>query len=345
MPLTDSGAGSAMPFAVTAAPRFDLDGRNSGRTSFTVTNLAGRPVRARIRPRGGQGAEDSWFTVLGAAEIGMAVGATATVDVAIAVPPGSPAGDRTMLIEVVAEDDTEAVSGQAVAFTVAASTTRPSSRWPLILIVALLVLAVAGVAVFLVLRKPSAPEAPGSIGNNRPPRITGDSVVGSALAVADQGSWSEADLAYGQRWQRCSGSACTDIEGATGESYTTTSDDLGRTVRVVVSVTRSGATGSAASNPIGPVAEPADACIDGFTWRLARDTDHVCVTPATRARVEADNAVRESRWVSGPYGPHTCLNGFVWREAFSGDDVCTTGDQRTQARLDNDAAPSRVKTQ
>lgn len=83
-------------------------------------------------------------------------------------------------------------------------------------------------------------------------------------------------------------------------------------------------------------------CLQGYVWREARSTDVVCVTGATRSQVAADNSVRTSRWVNGPFGPHTCIPGFVWREAFSGDDVCVTGAQRTQAAQDNAAAASRA---
>ena len=55
----------------------------------------------------------------------------------------------------------------------------------------------------------------------------------------------------------------------------------------------------------------------------------------------ADNAVRASRWVDGPFGPHTCVQGYVWREAFAGDDVCVTPDIRTLAALDNQQAGAR----
>jgi len=83
-------------------------------------------------------------------------------------------------------------------------------------------------------------------------------------------------------------------------------------------------------------------CLVGYVWREARDSDRVCVTPATRAQVAADNAVKASRWVVGAYGAHTCKSGYVWREAFPGDDVCVTTSQRTQAANDNKAAASRV---
>ena len=82
-------------------------------------------------------------------------------------------------------------------------------------------------------------------------------------------------------------------------------------------------------------------CLQGYVWREARPGDLVCVIPATRSQVAADNAAAPSRWINGPYGPHTCINGYVWREAFSGDDVCVLPTQRTQAATDNAAAASR----
>ena len=83
-------------------------------------------------------------------------------------------------------------------------------------------------------------------------------------------------------------------------------------------------------------------CLQGWVWREARSSDHVCVTGATRSQVAADNAVKASRWVNGAYGPHTCVQGYVWREAWVGDDVCVTGAQRTQARVDNADSRNRV---
>jgi len=82
-------------------------------------------------------------------------------------------------------------------------------------------------------------------------------------------------------------------------------------------------------------------CLQGYVWREARSTDRVCVTPQVRSETWADNAAAPSRWVNGPFGPHTCITGYVWREAFSGDDVCVVPARRTQAANDNAAAASR----
>lgn len=85
-----------------------------------------------------------------------------------------------------------------------------------------------------------------------------------------------------------------------------------------------------------------DRCVQGYVWREARPSDHVCVTGAVRSQTWADNAAAPSRWVVGPYGPHTCISGYVWREAFAGDDVCVTGAQRTEAANLNATAWYRV---
>jgi len=87
-----------------------------------------------------------------------------------------------------------------------------------------------------------------------------------------------------------------------------------------------------------------DVCKNGFVWREARPTDHVCVTDQTRAQVLADNTRANVRRnpSGGPYGPDTCLSPFVWREAFVGDHVCVTEVVRQQTEYDNSQAPSRV---
>ena len=78
-------------------------------------------------------------------------------------------------------------------------------------------------------------------------------------------------------------------------------------------------------------------CIQGFVWRLADSTDHVCVTPQTRSQAAADNAAQGRKNANG-----TCIQGFVWRLADSTDHVCVTPQIRAQTAADNSAAPSRI---
>ncbi len=86
---------------------------------------------------------------------------------------------------------------------------------------------------------------------------------------------------------------------------------------------------------------PSGTCKDGFVWRLIRNSDKVCVSPASKAQADADNAAASSRKAVTVYGADACKVGFVWREAFSGDHVCVTAAVRSQAAADNAAAASR----
>jgi LGFP repeat len=93
--------------------------------------------------------------------------------------------------------------------------------------------------------------------------------------------------------------------------------------------------------PYGP-----DTCRQGYVWREATPTDHVCVTPATRGQTRDDNSQAASRRQpgGGAYGPNTCRQGYVWREALPGDQVCVTPATRTQAARDNAIAANRRAT-
>jgi hypothetical protein len=43
-----------------------------------------------------------------------------------------------------------------------------------------------------------------------------------------------------------------------------------------------------------------DSCVAGYVWREAVPGDHVCVTPAMRAQVDADNRAAASRVAPEP---------------------------------------------
>ncbi|HET9117903.1 MAG TPA: hypothetical protein VFN75_07495, partial [Pseudonocardiaceae bacterium] len=67
--------------------------------------------------------------------------------------------------------------------------------------------------------------------------------------VASTGAWSPAALAYSYQWQHCAvtGRDCTDIGGATANTYVLSARELGGTVRVVVRATNESGSGSASS--------------------------------------------------------------------------------------------------
>lgn len=82
-------------------------------------------------------------------------------------------------------------------------------------------------------------------------------------------------------------------------------------------------------------------CMDGYVYRLIKASDKTCVTPASKAQAQADNAAAASRKATATYGPDTCIEGYVWRDAFTNDHVCVTAAVRSQAASDNSAAASR----
>ncbi|MFH7595378.1 hypothetical protein WDV06_09770 [Streptomyces racemochromogenes] len=71
-------------------------------------------------------------------------------------------------------------------------------------------------------------------------------------------------------------------------------------------------------------------CPSGYVWRDGYDGDALCVTPAERDRVHAQNPNRQPG--GGVYGPATCKPGYVWREKWTGDTLCVTPAERARAR-------------
>jgi hypothetical protein len=86
--------------------------------------------------------------------------------------------------------------------------------------------------------------------NTSPPTITGAPKAGSPQTASD-GTWSNTPTSFAYQWQRCAsdGTGCGDINGATSKTYTPTSGDVGRTLRVVVTATNADGKASATSAP------------------------------------------------------------------------------------------------
>jgi hypothetical protein len=104
----------------------------------------------------------------------------------------------------------------------------------------------------------SAPGAAPTVAS--PPVITGLSQEGQTLS-ASTGAWNGSPTAYGYQWKRCDnlGNACTVIAGATDASYTSTSADVGATLRAAVAASNATGSTTAVSAPtavIAPAAPP-----------------------------------------------------------------------------------------
>jgi hypothetical protein len=85
------------------------------------------------------------------------------------------------------------------------------------------------------------------------PSVTGAAQRGQLLMAA-LGTWLNSPTSYSVHWQRA-GDAWEDIPGATGASYYTTSADVGRALRVLVTAANDDGASIAGSAPTAPVAD------------------------------------------------------------------------------------------
>jgi hypothetical protein len=92
--------------------------------------------------------------------------------------------------------------------------------------------------------------------NSALPAISGTARVGQTLN-STTGTWEDqSTLTFTRQWQRCNaqGQVCTNIAGATGQSYRVQSIDLGSRIVIVITARNpAGETTSAASNPTAAV--------------------------------------------------------------------------------------------
>jgi hypothetical protein len=92
--------------------------------------------------------------------------------------------------------------------------------------------------------------------NVSPPTISGSAQDG-ALLTAEPGSWSNSPSSYAFQWLRCdsAGGSCAAIAGANSQHYTVSSADVGHRLRVLVTASNGGGSGTASSQPTA-VVEP-----------------------------------------------------------------------------------------
>jgi hypothetical protein len=102
----------------------------------------------------------------------------------------------------------------------------------------------------VILRRAVAPR------NTAPPSIAGTAREGDVL-TANPGSWEGTQpMSFAYQWQRCdaNGGNCANTAGATARTYTASSADVGRSLRVVVTARNDGGSRAATSAPTSPVA-------------------------------------------------------------------------------------------
>ena len=147
------------PFTVAGPSTLSLDGARSGSGSFTVSNVTGRPVRARVLVVPGAGADAAWFQVVGESERQLPVAGTATVDVTVKVAEKAPAGAFSFAVGAALEEaPDQVVSGPNVTFQVAEPKKRKFPWWIVIVAAAaLLLLGGGGLAIWFFTRPTPSP--------------------------------------------------------------------------------------------------------------------------------------------------------------------------------------------
>lgn len=216
------GNTQAPPFAVSGPTQVSVGPNRSATGSFTVSNLAGRVVRARffVTPTGGASA--GWFAVTGESERSMEVAGTATVEVVLTIPADAPAGSHSFTLAAALEEAPDrVVSSPTVTFDVPPAATKKFPWWIVIVAVgAILALAIGGVAIWWFTRAPAAPKS------LTPPRVQGIPEVGGQLTVVP-GTWDQAaeQLEVFHTWQVCEREE--PAQGQDADCFDVTVDDAG----------------------------------------------------------------------------------------------------------------------
>ncbi len=85
--------------------------------------------------------------------------------------------------------------------------------------------------------------------NTAPPTITGNAAQGATL-TAQHGAWSSAPTGYAYQWLRCdsSGLSCAAIDGATGQTYSPVTADVGHKLAVQETASNSAGAGTPVSS-------------------------------------------------------------------------------------------------
>ncbi|GAA1975000.1 hypothetical protein [Microbacterium pumilum] len=158
-------AAEGPPFSVAGPTTVSLDAARTGSGSFTVSNVTGRAVRARVLVLPGEGADASWFQVTGESERALPLAGTATVDVAIKVAEKAPAGSFSFAVGAALEEaPDQVVSGPTVVFQVPGATKRRFPWWIVIVAAVALLLLVGGGILIWNLTRPNPQPSPTDTG-------------------------------------------------------------------------------------------------------------------------------------------------------------------------------------
>lgn len=156
----------ARVFDITAAAdTVRLDTKGQGDAAFTVSNASGRRIRGRAKVVPKDPASAGWLSLVGESERDFPSGGTQLFATKISVPPDARSGAYPFRLDMVSVDnpDEGTAQGPTISFTVAEALPPPPKSYRTWFILALiLVLAIAGAAIWFVLRRPEPANFAGS---------------------------------------------------------------------------------------------------------------------------------------------------------------------------------------
>jgi hypothetical protein len=143
--------------------------------------------------------------------------------------------------------------------------------------------------------------------NMTPPSISGTVQQGQTL-TANHGTWTASPTGYGYQWQDCDsqGNSCTNIPGATSQTYAPTSSDVSDTIRVAVTATNDDGTG-------GPVSSPSTAAV-----LVAAPTNTTLPSISGTVQQGLTLTANHGTWTASPTG-----YGYQWQDCDSQGNSCT----------------------
>jgi Hypothetical glycosyl hydrolase family 15 len=159
--------------------------------------------------------------------------------------------------------------------------------------------------------------------NTSAPTISGTAQQGQTLR-ASVGTWSGSPTSYAYQWRRCdsAGANCAGIAGATASSFTLTSVDVGKTIRVLVTATNSAGATSASSAATAvvmasPLSAPANTSLptisgtaqQGQTLRASAGTWSGSPTSYAYQWLRCDSRGANCAWFNGATGTSYRLTG------------------------------------
>ncbi len=155
----------ANPFAITAASNtILLDSQRQGQTTFTVTNLLGRPLRGRARLVTQQPDAVPWLSIIGEAERDIPIAGTQQYAVQVTVPASGPAGGYSFRLDMIGVENPDELftEGPTVSFSVPEpEVKKPWPAWlPYALIGGVVVLIILVIVAIVATRPPTPTPIP-----------------------------------------------------------------------------------------------------------------------------------------------------------------------------------------